>query len=81
MTRCYAAMNPGKEGSTSFSFASSIDELRAEDRSHRIVTVREAVSMVRTGEVLALHPLVGGLPPDVAWPYLRRVADEVMAAL
>ncbi len=61
--RCYAAMNPGKEGSTSFSFASSIDELRAEDRSHRIVTVREAVSMVRSGEVLALHPLVGGLPP------------------
>jgi hypothetical protein len=74
-------MNPGKEGSTSFSFATTIDELRAEDRSHRIVTVSEAVSMVRSGEVLALHPLVGGLPPALAFPYLRRVADEVMASL
>jgi len=79
--QCYAAMNPGKEGSTSFSFATTIDELRAEDRSHRIVTVSEAVSMVRSGEVLALHPLVGGLPPALAFPYLRRVADEVMASL
>ena len=25
-----------------------------------------------------LHPLCGGLPPELAWPYLRRVADDVL---
>ena len=31
-----------------------------------------------TNFVLPLHPLCGGCPPDIAWPYLRRVVDEVM---
>ena len=33
------------------------------------------------GLPLPLHPLIGGLPPEVAWRYLRTVADEVMPAL
>jgi len=31
--------------------------------------------------MLPLHPLCGGLPPKLAWPYLRRVVDEVMPRL
>jgi len=79
--RSYAAMNEGDTMTTSFSFASSVDELRAEARSHRIVTVEEAVAMVRGGLPLPLHPLVGGLPPEVAWRYLRTVTDDVVPAL
>jgi hypothetical protein len=28
-----------------------------------------------------LHPLIGGLPPEIAWPYLNVVVDEVMPAV
>ena len=42
------------------------------------MTVDEAVDFVRTHFVLPLHPLCGGIPPEVAWPYLRRVVDEVL---
>ena len=57
------------------------DELRAQDTSHRIVGVDEAVAMVRAGMPLPLHPLIGGLPPEIAWRYLGVVADRVMPAL
>jgi hypothetical protein len=40
--------------------------------------VPEAVSRVREGQVLNLSPLCGGLPPDVAWPYLKRVGEVVL---
>jgi len=79
--RSYASINSADTNSVSISFATNADELRAEARSHRIVTVEEAVAMVRSGTFLQLQPLVGGLPPDLAWPYLRRVTDDVMPAL
>lgn len=78
--RSYAAWNEGDHDTTSLSFATSAEELRAEDRSHRIVTVDEAVAMVRSGIPLPLHPLIGGLPPELAWPYLETVAERVMPA-
>lgn len=77
----YAGMNSGNEGMTSLSFADSVDELRAEQQSHRIVTVDQAVALVQAGQPLQLHPLVAGLPPDIAWRYLRTVTDVVMPAL
>ena len=77
----YAAWNEGNSDTTSLSFASTADELRAENRSHRIMTVEEAIDHVRSGSPLALHPLVGGLPPDIAWRYLTTVVDEVMPAV
>ena len=79
--RSYAAMNVGDDATTSFSFAGSVEELRAERRSHRIVTVAEAIDLARTGLPLPLHPLIGGLPPEIAWRYLRTVTDEVIPAL
>jgi len=77
----YAAMNPGNTHTASLSFATTVDELRAEDRSHRIVTVDQAVAMIQAGAPLALQPLAGGVPPEVAWRYLRTVTDDVMPAL
>jgi hypothetical protein len=62
----------------SITTAATVDELRAENRTHRIVTVDEAVQMIKSGAPLQLHPLIGGLPPDIAWRYLRTVTDVVM---
>ena len=77
----YAAINEGNTHTASLSTATTVDELRAENRTHRIVTVDEAVTMARTGMPLPLHPLIGGLPPEIAWRYLRTVTDVVMPRL
>jgi alkanesulfonate monooxygenase SsuD/methylene tetrahydromethanopterin reductase-like flavin-dependent oxidoreductase (luciferase family) len=74
----YAAWNDADQRTASLSRSSTVDDLRAERGSHRILTVDEAVDHVRRTGYLALHPLCGGVPPEVAWPYLRRVADEVL---
>ena len=76
--RSYAAINEGNTHTASLSTAQTADELRAEDRTHRIITVDEAVELIRSGVPLNLQPLVGGLPPEIAWRYLRTVTDEVM---
>lgn len=67
-------------GTASLDAARSVDELRKEHGSHRVVTVAEAADLVRTHGSLSLQPLSGGLDPEVAWPYLRRVVDEVLPA-
>jgi len=77
----YAAINQDTGHNASLSFVSTVDELRAEDASHRIVTVEQAVALVKGGTPLQLHPLIGGLPPDIAWRYLDTVVDEVLPAV
>lgn len=79
--RGYAEWNEGDTTTANISFVTTAEELREENRSHRIFTVDEAVDIARSGMPLGLHPLVGGLPPELAWPYLRTVVDEVMPAL
>jgi alkanesulfonate monooxygenase SsuD/methylene tetrahydromethanopterin reductase-like flavin-dependent oxidoreductase (luciferase family) len=74
----YAAWNEGSTDIASISFATTAEELRAQNTSHRIVTVDQAVDMIRGGAPLGLHPLIGGLPPEIAWRYLETVANEVM---
>ena len=79
--RSYAALNVGNTHTASLSTATTIEELRAENRSHRVVTTDEAVSMIKSGAPLPLQPLVGGLPPEIAWRYLRNVTDDLMPML
>jgi alkanesulfonate monooxygenase SsuD/methylene tetrahydromethanopterin reductase-like flavin-dependent oxidoreductase (luciferase family) len=79
--RSYAAWNEGNDHTASLSFATTAEELRAERRSHRILDVDEAIEHVRSGNLLQLHPLVGGCPPDTAWRYLETVAKDVMPAV
>ena len=56
----------------------TVEDLRKEGGSHRVVTVAEAIDLVRTHGMLSLQPLCGGLDPEVAWRYLRRVVDDVV---
>jgi alkanesulfonate monooxygenase SsuD/methylene tetrahydromethanopterin reductase-like flavin-dependent oxidoreductase (luciferase family) len=79
--RTYADWNPGNETSAGIADVHTVEELRANSRSHRIFTVAEAISHGRNGGMLTLAPLCGGLPPHLAWPYLNRVANAVVPAL
>jgi len=78
--RGYAEWNEGDTTTANISFVQSPEELRAENRTHRILTVDEAVEIVRGGMPLQLHPLIGGVPPEIAWPYLETVVDKVLPA-
>jgi hypothetical protein len=79
--RTYADWNPGNETSAGIADVHTVEELRAISRSHRIFTVAQAINHVRDGGMLTLAPLCGGLPPNLAWPYLDRVANAVVPAL
>lgn len=74
----YAGFGSAVADMASVSAATTVDALRAADRTHKVLTVDEAVGQLRSGIPLVLHPLVGGLPPEIAWRYLRTVADEVL---
>jgi len=76
----YGQWNAHRSGIASISHAASVGELRAEHGSYQVLTPEEALSLVRQGMPLALQPLVGGLPPDLAWPYLEAAAAVTAAA-
>jgi alkanesulfonate monooxygenase SsuD/methylene tetrahydromethanopterin reductase-like flavin-dependent oxidoreductase (luciferase family) len=77
----YAQWNEGNLDTSSLSFVKTAEELRAENISHRILTVDQAIAWVRGGASLSLHPIIGGLPPEIAWRYLHNVVDKVMPAV
>lgn len=71
----YSEWNPDNEVSANVTKAKTVAELRATSTTHVILSVDEAAERVRGGEVFNVSPLCGGIPPDVAWPYLRRFAE------
>ena len=79
--RVYAEWNPGDQTTVGIADVADVDELRATSRTHRIFTADEAIAHVRGGGMLTLGPLCGGIPPDIAWKYLRYVDEAVMPAL
>jgi hypothetical protein len=72
--KSYGQWNAHREGTASVSFATTIDELRSERGQYQILTPDEAAAHVGRGAPLGLQPLVGGLPPDIAWRYLEAAA-------
>jgi alkanesulfonate monooxygenase SsuD/methylene tetrahydromethanopterin reductase-like flavin-dependent oxidoreductase (luciferase family) len=78
--RMYAEWNSDNTTSAGISPARDVAELRATSKSHVILSVEDAVKRVAAGEMLNLSPLCGGLPPALAWPYLKRVAEVVLPA-
>src|SRR5271157_3055437 len=70
----YGRWFEGRELSASVSRATTVDELADERGPYQILTPDEAADYVARGIPLALQPLVGGVPPDLAWPYLEAAA-------
>ena len=60
--------------------ATTVDELRSND-VYTVVTPEECVALVREHGSLALHPLCGGIPPEIAWQSLELVAAQVQPQL
>lgn len=77
--RAYAAWNEGRTGIATVTNASTIDELRA-DGAFRVVTPDEAVETIRREGMLQVQPLVGGIPPELAWPHLELASRAVTRA-
>ena len=73
----YAEWNAHREGTASISRATSVQAMAAERGAYQILTPAEARRLVERGTPLGLQPLVGGLPPDLAWPYLEAAAAAV----
>ena len=71
----YSEWNPDNQVSANMSTAKTVDELRRTSSSHAILSVEEATQRLAGGEMFNLSPLCGGIPPDIAWPYLKRCAE------
>lgn len=71
----------GKVGVASVSTATSVGELKRAGHPYRVFTPEEAVDHVRAHGSLPLHPLCGGLPPELGWSTLRLLDEEVLPAL
>ena len=65
-----ASYRPHDESVGSITRADNVTALREAGGPYRIFTPDEAVDYIRGGRALPLHPLCGGIPPDVAWRYL-----------
>ncbi|MBW2267932.1 MAG: LLM class flavin-dependent oxidoreductase [Deltaproteobacteria bacterium] len=71
------------EATSTFKIFSNPDELRASGR-YPILTPEELIE--RAGSMgpsdgLMLHPLMGGIEPDVSWQCLKLVEEKVLPAL
>ena len=71
----YSEWNPDNQVSANITTAKTIDELRHTASSHVILSVEEARQRLAGGEMFNLSPLCGGIPPEIAWPYLKRFAE------
>jgi alkanesulfonate monooxygenase SsuD/methylene tetrahydromethanopterin reductase-like flavin-dependent oxidoreductase (luciferase family) len=82
-SNAYARWAADSDAATPYQEAHDADALRASGR-YLVLTPEELVERARAlpplGTVL-LHPLIGGLDPELGWESLRLVADEVMPAL
>jgi alkanesulfonate monooxygenase SsuD/methylene tetrahydromethanopterin reductase-like flavin-dependent oxidoreductase (luciferase family) len=82
-TNAYARWAAGSGASSPYRGARDAGELRASGQ-YLVVTPEELVARARAlpplGAVM-LHPLMGGLDPELGWESLRLVAEEVLPAL
>jgi alkanesulfonate monooxygenase SsuD/methylene tetrahydromethanopterin reductase-like flavin-dependent oxidoreductase (luciferase family) len=75
-----ASYRHGGDSIASITRADSVAALRSGDGPYRIMTRSEAVDYVKGGRPLPLHPLCGGLSPEVAWRYLETATVAVEQA-
>ncbi|OBH73955.1 luciferase [Mycobacterium intracellulare] len=71
----YSQWNPDNQVSANITTAKTVDELRRTSQTHAILSIGEAAERLRDGEVFNISPLCGGIPPEIAWPYLERFVE------
>lgn len=70
----YAQWNPDNTVSANINHVATVEELRETSRTHVILSTEETARRAAAGEMFNVSPLCGGIPPEVAWPYLERAA-------
>jgi hypothetical protein len=70
----YSQWNLENSVSANITTAKTFGELRHAS-SHVILTAEEAKTRIAAGEVFNISPLCGGIPPDIAWRYLKRFVE------
>ena len=73
-----ASYRHGDDSVASITRAKTVAELRDSPGAYAIFTPLEAAAQLQSGRPLALHPLCGGMPPGIAWPYLERAAEATL---
>lgn len=76
----YGAWLSEAEGIARYTPTEDADSLRA-GGIYQVVTPDECVKMAQETRSLMLHPLMGGLHPDLAWESLDLVATKVLPQL
>jgi alkanesulfonate monooxygenase SsuD/methylene tetrahydromethanopterin reductase-like flavin-dependent oxidoreductase (luciferase family) len=66
-----AAYRHGDDSVASITRARTVADLRLAQGPYRILTPSAATEFVRAGRSLPLHPLCGGLDPELAWRHLK----------
>lgn len=79
--RSYREWNADRGLPASTTGADTVEELQSSGTPYRVFTPDEAVEHVRTTGYLAMHPLCGGIPPEVAWTSLELLRTEVLPQL
>jgi alkanesulfonate monooxygenase SsuD/methylene tetrahydromethanopterin reductase-like flavin-dependent oxidoreductase (luciferase family) len=79
--RTYASWQPaGQRTHVTPTDVSDVESLRAAG-GYLVVTPDECVELVRKHGSVILHPLIGGLSPDLSWPSLELIAQRVKPKL
>jgi alkanesulfonate monooxygenase SsuD/methylene tetrahydromethanopterin reductase-like flavin-dependent oxidoreductase (luciferase family) len=66
-----ASYRPHDDSVASITRADNVTALREAEGPYRIFTPDQVTDYIRSGRPLPLHPLCGGIPPDVAWRHLE----------
>jgi len=75
--RAYAAWQTPDQRSSVHVEGATLDAVRASG-VYRIVTPDECVALAAELPTIVLHPLMGGMPPELGWESLERFAAEVL---
>ena len=79
-TNSYGKWLAGSEGIARYTPFADADALRASG-SYAVLTPDECAAHLRATGALRLHPLMGGLPPELAWESLELFLTEVQPHL
>ena len=78
--RTYSAWQKPDQRTSWKGDASSLDALRVGGQ-HAILTPDQCIDLVRSTGAAVVHPLCGGIDPEIGWESLRLIANEVLPAL
>lgn len=73
----YNAWQTGDHNNVAATAATTAEQLRASGM-WQIVTPDQCVDLVRQHGTVALHPLMGGMPPELGWKSLELFVDKVV---